>query len=155
MIDLGNKYGVHIETPTEEALADCNMKGVPASVAPQFTVEDLEVARRYVEMLGQNQRADSLRNWDDWEQRINSLSDAIEYKEWELKRAGVLPMTEQEKLQDRLNELFPQAHPGDVVQYQGCEHVRRCEPARFNRNGVDKWKEWWELVGVSDCNLMV
>lgn len=68
-----------------------------------------------------------------------------------LQATGLLPkpeLTEKQKLEQALNEAFPNAASKEIVEYQGKRYQRRFAPAQMSRSrkSVMQWSKWWEEV---------
>jgi hypothetical protein len=73
---------------------------------------------------------------------------ARRYLRDDLKRRGLLPMSDAERLQADLDRLHPNARSRKIVEYNGVRYQRRYRPAQVSNSGktVKQWEGWWEPV---------
>jgi hypothetical protein len=63
-----------------------------------------------------------------------------------LKKTGKIPMTEEERLDIMLDDLYPNAPSGAVITYEGHEYVSRYTPIQKSNTGktVYSWRHYWQ-----------
>ncbi|CAE6770282.1 conserved hypothetical protein [Nitrospira defluvii] len=88
-----------------------------------------------------------LREWDDrferydgnnpdkYQSQIRSACRRVRNIEDELKRTGVIPLTEYEQLCAALDKAFPTARSKQIVEYQGKCYKKRYLPLDTSRPG--------------------
>ncbi|BAO60167.1 MULTISPECIES: hypothetical protein [Pseudomonas] len=83
---------------------------------------------------------------------LKQLQDDVQLIEGRLKSLGLLPLTEDEKVWQTLDEKFPSARSRDEVELDGVRYIRVFHPAEKNSEGkVIKWdKSWRKLVEQSN-----
>jgi hypothetical protein len=113
-----------------------------------FTLEDLDQARQE-QRLWEKRSADSnSNNPDRFRGQINAARARVRRIESELKRAGVLPLTQQEILEAELDRQFPNARSREIVEYEGKKYQRIFTPLQRSRSRktVTEWGRSWRLV---------
>jgi hypothetical protein len=112
------------------------------------TPQDLEEAQKRLEMahhalgrdFGSNSKAAALAE----------AASEVRAIERDLKRAGLIPSTDHELLETKLDSAFPDAAGQDVVNHDGKQYKRRFFPVRKSRTGkVVEWGRSWEQVDLS------
>ena len=80
--------------------------------------------------------------------RINELNSQIRYLEKALKKKGELPMEEEEGVTFELDELFPNAKSGTIVNHKGKKYQIKYFPLQQSRTGktVQEWGHTWKLI---------
>ena len=113
-----------------------------------YTLEDLEQAR--AELQKHSDRFDrySGNNPNKYRSDIDMAKMNVEVIVSSLKASGVLPKSEQELLDERIDAAFPKARSKDIVEYEGRKYQLRFWPKRKSRSGktVKEWDRWWELL---------
>ena len=68
--------------------------------------------------------------------------------EEKLKLSGELPMTDLEKINFKLDELYPNAKSKTIVEYEGVKYQVRYFPAQTSRSGktVQEWANQWSPI---------
>jgi hypothetical protein len=63
-----------------------------------------------------------------------------------LKKTGKMPMTEEERLDFMLDDLYPNAPSGAVITYEGRDYVSRYAPIQKSNTGktVYSWRHYWQ-----------
>ncbi|WP_137917189.1 hypothetical protein [Hydrogenophaga sp. 2FB] len=118
------------------------------SAENQPTIEDLEVARtKLKEVLERWDNYDG-NNPDKYKAAIADAKVLVHDLETKLKAAGVLELTEEEKLFKVLDRQFPNAGSRDVVEYDGRKFQRRFTPVATSVSGktVRAWRPYWVEV---------
>lgn len=116
------------------------------------TLEGLEQAKKHLERLEERDSMDTSGNPDKYHTRINSARMEVRRITESLKAQGLLPYTEQELLNHRLDEAFPKAKSREIVEFEGARYQRRFSPATKSRSGktVTSWNQWWQRLPDSD-----
>lgn len=113
-----------------------------------YTLEDLEQAR--AELRAHSDRFDrySGNNPNKYRSDIDMAMMKVESITTSLKASGVLPKSEQELLEERIDAAFPKARSKDIVDFEGRKYQLRYWPKRKSRSGktVQEWDRWWELL---------
>lgn len=79
---------------------------------------------------------------------LRGARKALAAVEAELKRRGLLPLTETERLHAALDRAFPNAKSKEVVVFEGASYMRRFFPATQSNSGksVRTWEATWERL---------
>lgn len=113
-----------------------------------YTLKDLEAAR--TELKRTSDRADnhSANNPDFGQADIRAARRKVQVILGELKAMGVLPLTDQQRLEAELDKRFPTAKSREIVEHDGKQYRRRFAPAEKSRSRktVTQWDRWWEEV---------
>lgn len=112
-----------------------------------YTLEDLEQAR--AELRAHSDRFDrySGNNPNKYRSDIDMARMQVELIESSLKASGVLPKSEQELLEERIDAAFPKARSKDIIEFEGRKYQLRFWPKRKSRSGqVKEWAHGWELL---------
>jgi len=112
------------------------------------TLEGLEQAKKHLERLEERDSMDTSGNPDKYHTRINSARMEVRRITESLKAQGLLPYTEQELLNHRLDEAFPKAKSREIVEFEGARYQKRFSPAPKSRSGktVTSWNQWWQKL---------
>ncbi|MBK5933354.1 hypothetical protein C8N32_101314 [Rhodovulum imhoffii] len=112
------------------------------------TLEGLEQAKKHLERLEERDSMDTSGNPDKYHTRINSARMEVRRITESLKAQGLLPYTEQELLNHRLDEAFPKAKSREIVEFEGARYQKRFSPATKSRSGktVTSWNQWWQKL---------
>lgn len=79
---------------------------------------------------------------------LKQLQGDVQLIEGRLKSLGLLPLTEDEKVWQALDEKFPSARSRDEVELDGVRYIRGFHPAEKNSEGkVIKWDKSWRKLG--------
>jgi hypothetical protein len=116
-----------------------------------YTLDDMATAQAELD--------DAQRRFDDYEgNNPNKHRAAVRQAQLkldvivsDLQRRGVIPkpeMTEKRRLEQTLDQNFPNARSGKEVEHEGKRYRRRFAPARMSNSGknVMEWTRWWEEV---------
>jgi hypothetical protein len=113
-----------------------------------YTLDDLEEAKRNVTAC-QN-RIDNHRanNPDYGRADLRNAQTKLNIILADLKARGILALTEQDELEAKLDEQFPNARSKEIVEYEGKRYQRRFLPAHKSRSGktVMEWSRWWQRL---------
>ena len=113
-----------------------------------YTIEDLENARAELRRWDDAFADTSSNNPNKYRSQIRAAASEVRRIEAALKDAGVIPLTEHEKLERELDVAFPQAQSKEVVEYRGKKYQRWFSPAEKSNSGktVHEWKKGWSEV---------
>lgn len=112
-----------------------------------YTLEDYEQAKK--ELKGWMERWNDYtgNNPDKYQADIRAARNRLAEIEADLKRRGVLELSEREKLEKRLDEAFPNAQSKEIVKFEGKQYRRRFLAADKTRSGaVVRWDKYWEEI---------
>lgn len=113
------------------------------------TIEDLEQAKANLASLEERDSMDTSGNPDKYHTRIQAARRNVRNLEEGLKAAGVIPYTEQEQLEQRIDAAFANADNHQIVEFEGGRYQRRFHPLSKSRSGksVLEWgKSWVRLL---------
>jgi hypothetical protein len=113
-----------------------------------YTLEDYERARAELQEWDDKFDSYSGNNPDKYRSEINMAASKVRAIESYLKKSGLLPMSEREKLELELDAMFPKAKSKEIVLYQGRRYQRRFFPLAKSRSGktVTEWGKAWVEV---------
>ena len=113
-----------------------------------YTLADLENARRELERWQERWADSSSNNPDKHEGAIRAARRLVREIEDALKDAGTIPLTEQERLEQELDRIFPSARSQEVVEFEGRRYQRIFFPLEKSRSRkrVTAWGQEWRLV---------
>lgn len=88
-------------------------------------------------------------NPDKYRSELREAQEHLAAIEAELKRLGLLPMTDAERLGAALDRAFPNARSKEIVTFEGARYQRRFYPATRSNSGksVRSWDATWKLLG--------
>ena len=113
-----------------------------------YTLDDFEKAR--TELRGWSDRFDrySGNNPNKYQSDIRMASMKVEMIESSLKASGIIPKSEKELLEERIDAAFPNARSKDIVEFEGQKYQLRFWPKRKSRSRktVKEWERWWEKL---------
>jgi len=114
------------------------------------TLEDLDKVR--AELRDWEDRFDrySGNNPDKYKSDIRLARQKVRLIETALKDSGVLPLSDQEKLEKELDGKFPNARSKEIVVHNERRYQRRFFPLEKSRSGktVTEWGcEWIDITG--------
>lgn len=120
-------------------------KEKPDSKICRYTLDDLEKARERLKSLNDAYANDSSNNPNKYRSDIEIASSDVRLIRYELINAGLIEMTEKEKLQADLDKLYPNAKSKSVVEYKGKKYKICYWPIK-SRSGktVQEWRHRWE-----------
>lgn len=122
------------------------LQPTPAQPQPPYSQEDLTRACEELARWQEKSANDSSNNPDKHRGAIKSARRMVEIITLDLKIRGLIPPTEQEKLEAELDRAFPKAKSKDVVELNGKRYQLRFMPAEKSRSRktVMSWHRWWE-----------
>jgi hypothetical protein len=112
-----------------------------------YTLDDLANAEREVEAC--RERIDNYRrnNPNHGRAAIPAAQARVDVIVANLKRQGLMPVSNEELLEAELDRAFPNAKSREVVTFNGKKYRRRFSPGRVSRAGnVMSWLRSWEAV---------
>ncbi|WP_422376667.1 hypothetical protein [Roseibium sp.] len=113
-----------------------------------YSLDDLAEARAELEKWrGAFERYDG-NNPGKYQTDIKNAREKVDRITASLKASGVLERTEHEKLEARIDAVFPNARSKEVVSFEGRQYMRKFWPEEKSRSGktVTRWGKGWELV---------
>lgn len=113
-----------------------------------FSLANLEDAKAHLSHLQERDSMDTSGNPDKYHTRIREARERVDEIEAALKKSGVLPYSEQELLDARIDELFPKARSKDIVEYEGSRYQLKFTPKTKSRSGksVYSWYRRWQKI---------
>lgn len=116
-------------------------------------IGELAEARRHLARVEQRWDNYMGNNPEKYSGALSHWSGEVQRLERALKKDGVLPTTDEEKLEFELDRMFPRARSREVVELRGKKYRRRFAPAEFSRSRktVTRWNKWWEPVSAADA----
>lgn len=133
----GHRFGVPLNSITLAVRGHC-----------LYTLEDYKDAK--AELARWNEQWDNYmgNNPDKYQADIKTSARKVREIGQYLKGAGVLELTEIEKLETELDGAFPNAQSKEVVEYNGKKYRRRFCPLEKSRSQktVTEWGKSWEPV---------
>ncbi|MDP9993838.1 multidrug resistance efflux pump [Variovorax boronicumulans] len=111
------------------------------------TLEDLEAARAALTQSQEKFDRYSGNNPNKFRSEIKSAGAAVRMIEASLKASGLLPRSQQEELEHRLDAAFPNAQSKQTVEFEGKRYTLRFTPAAKSNSGksVTEWRKYWTL----------
>ena len=117
-------------------------------MAQEPTPEDYEAAKARLTAVEERWANYSGNNPDKYRSELRSAREDINAIKADLKRRGLLPLTEAERLHAALDRAFPTARSKEVVTFEGVRYRRRFFPATLSnsRKSVRTWEVTWERL---------
>lgn len=111
----------------------------------KYTMEHLEQARAALERVEDKWARDTSGNSDKYRGQIIDARREVEEIEAALKRQGLIPYSEKERLNNRLDEAFPCARSREIVEFEGARYIKKFYPKEKSRSGksVKVWGSYW------------
>lgn len=115
----------------------------------QPTLQQLEEAKAELDRLIERDGEDTSGNLDKYHGRISAAREEVARITAQLKKLGILPYTERERISAELDETFPNAAKGVEVVWNGKRFSKRMKPRSKSRSGrtVYTWDTWWDCLG--------
>jgi hypothetical protein len=112
-----------------------------------YTLDDLEKARDNLKIWSKRWEDYSGNNPNKFQADIKAARREVRSIESSLKTSGVIELSEHEKLEQKLDIVFPNAHSKDVVEFEGKKYIRRFFPLEHSRSRktVTQWGKEWEI----------
>jgi hypothetical protein len=118
---------------------------------PAGSLNDLEEARSRLEQAHERFARSSGMSTRKYPAEINEAAAEVRALERALKQTGVLPRSDHELLEEKLDAAFPAAASGDVITHDGKRYMRRFFAVRTSPRGrVLAWGRSWEEVTSGD-----
>jgi hypothetical protein len=116
-----------------------------------YSVADLEGTERELADLLEKESRYSGNNPNNYVPSIRLLMRRRDTIAELLKGRGEVPENEEEAVNRRLVEAFPNAQSKQVVTFESARHRKRFRPPETSRSGraVTQWEHWWEPFGES------
>lgn len=113
-----------------------------------YTLKDYEDAKAELARWNDLWRSYSGNNPNKYQADIRNAERKVREIEQYLKGAGILELTEKEKLEKELDLAFPNAGNKEIIEYNGKKYRRRFLPLEKSRSkkSVTKWHKYWELI---------
>jgi len=114
----------------------------------EYTIADLEKAKKtydyYLKLMGDYDGG----NLHKYHAEVSRSGVKVTEIERSLKAAGILEMTEQERLDARLDKLYPYATSRRIIEYNGKKYQLRYYPLSASRSGktVLEWGHEWRRL---------
>jgi len=111
----------------------------------EHTLKDLEEARKELANWQQRRSDDDSNNPNKYRGQINAAWYRVRLIESVLKYSGVIELVPEEKLQNELDRLHPNARSRSIVKYNGKKYQIRYSPLSISRSGktVTEWGHEW------------
>jgi len=113
-----------------------------------YTSDDLKKAREELKLWQKRWENYSGNNSDKYQSNIKIAVSNVRMIERELKNAGIIEMTDQEKLNIELDKLYPNARSTTIVEHNGQKYQIRYFPLEKSRSRktVKEWGHEWVQV---------
>ncbi|MGL6348517.1 MAG: hypothetical protein ACRC2U_01405 [Aeromonas sp.] len=113
-----------------------------------YTLKDLEEARLALEACQKRCEDYDGNNPDKYRAPVAPAQSLVRSITESLKAQGLIPRTEQETLEARLDSAFPKAGSKQTVELEGKKYMKQFFPVSHSRSGksVAEWGERWVLV---------
>lgn len=99
------------------------------------TLDELKIAQEALKAATTRRDNYDGNNPDKHVTSVRLAQEAVDRLTRALKAAGLLPRTDNEILEDRLNVAFPSARHKDEVELEGIRYRRWARPATLSRSG--------------------
>lgn len=113
-----------------------------------YTLDDLANARATLQRLSDAFDRYTGNNPNKGQADIKAACRQVRAIEQHLKRSGVIPLTEREKVEAELDRAFPNARSKQVVEHNGRRYQRWFNPLEWSRSrkSVPQWERGWADV---------
>ena len=113
-----------------------------------YSLDDLQKAKDELEYWNERFANDSSSNPNKHSSQIKSSRAKVREITEFLKSSGVIELTDKEKLENSLNNAFPNARSNQVVQFNGVEYKRKFFPLEWSnsRKTITVWGKRWDRV---------
>lgn len=109
-----------------------------------YTIEDLDKARADLAHLNERDNSDTSGNPMKYHSRIQDARRKIMLIENQLKADGLIPRSDQEQLEHRLDAAFPKAKTRETVTFENKTYQKRFRPLTRSRKGnPTSWQGYW------------
>jgi hypothetical protein len=111
------------------------------------TLKDLEVAENRLERAHDALARSSTPHTNAHQTSMSEAAAEVRAIERDLKQAGILPRSDHEVLESKLDAAYPDAAASDIVRHEGRRYTRRFFPVRKTSRGkVLEWGRSWVEV---------
>lgn len=113
-----------------------------------YTLKDLEEAKAALDACQKRCENYDGNNPDKYRAHVGPARSLVRSINESLKAQGLIPRTEQEILEVRLNSAFPKAGSKQIFEFEGKKYQKQFYPLSRSRSGksVSEWGERWVLV---------
>ena len=113
-----------------------------------YTPAELEAAKEELASWQARWESYSGNNPDKYQSDLRMAREKVRLIEASLKRAGQIPLTQQEELERALDNEFPDARSKQIVSFRGKKYQRKFWPLEKSRSGksVTVWDKGWQEV---------
>lgn len=113
-----------------------------------YTLEDLERAKVSLERIHKAFENYSGNNPNAYRTDSRLAVEEVRRIEAYLKSVGIIELTEEERLYQKIDAAYPSAKSKDIVEYEGKNYIRRFYPLGKSLSGktVTEWGKSWELT---------
>jgi hypothetical protein len=114
----------------------------------EATVQDYEAAKARLAAVVERWANYNGNNPDKYRSELQAAREALATIEADLKRLGLVPLTETERLHAALDRTFPNAESKEIVTFEGIRYRRRFLPATYSKSSksVRTWNATWERL---------
>ncbi len=112
-----------------------------------YDLEDLRLAQAHLDHLDERRVNSRGNNPNSFDASIKEASRKVRTITAQLKKNGVLALTEYELLEQKLDVAFPKAKSREIVEFEGQTYQLRFFPLEKSRSGktVKEWGRCWEV----------
>lgn len=113
-----------------------------------FSMADYESAKQDLAALVRRWENYSGNNPDKYDSDLKQARMRVATIEAELKERGLIPRSDREVLESKLDRAFPDAQSKEIVEFEGRRYRRRFYPSERSRSRktVKAWRATWEPV---------
>lgn len=113
-----------------------------------YTLEDLEKAKAELAVHQKRWENYDGNNPNKYQADIKNAQSLVRSIIESLKVQGLLPRTEQEMLEAKLDREFPDASSKQIVEFEGKRYQKQFYPLRRSRSGksVSEWGSRWAPI---------
>lgn len=121
---------------------------------PSPLLAQLKQARQSLTDLDRRYEAYDGNNPDKYVVRRQRAREHLAAVERACKAAGLLPLSEHEQLEQRLDQAYPKAANRQVVEFEGRYLQRRFNKATVSRQGnPTSWTPYWAVLAETDLEV--
>lgn len=116
-----------------------------------YNLDDLEKARRNFEYLSDLWSKEYTKNKPNkYDKEAKLASEHLHEVEEYLKLNGLLVYTDDELVQDSLNEKYPLAKSGEIITFNEVRYQKRFHPGKRSKSGktVKEWHSEWVNLDI-------
>ena len=113
-----------------------------------YTLDDLKKAKEKLDFWNKKWDNYSGNNPNKYQSDIKSARREIDTITNNLKTTGIIELTEQEKLEKKLDVEFPNAKSKEIIEFNGQKYQRRFFPLEMSRSRktVNSLGKSWEKL---------